>query len=270
MERASTTIVIVSFDPQNPRGAQRPSTPPPTPSSASKPGNYIPPQPVNAGSGPPRNLLIGGAILLGLVVVLLAALAFGLPHDGASTPAPGSPLASQSAAVGTRSPSSSFVPSSLAPTAAVSLLPPTFVGSPPAGFDAFLLHVPEAVRATCQPAESSDQSVLFSADCATPDGIAATYDQYADAASMDAAYQAAFTAQQIDPDTGSCDVHTTWPAESAYQVEGQPAGRRLCADVQGSPTVLWTDERLTIYSSATGADPVRLIQFWTSEAGPVQ
>jgi hypothetical protein len=87
---------------------------------------------------------------------------------------------------------------------------------------------------------------------------------------MDAAYQAAFTAQQIDPDTGSCDVHTTWPAESAYQVEGQPAGRRLCADVQGSPTILWTDERLTIYSSATGSDPVRLVQFWTSEAGPVQ
>jgi hypothetical protein len=215
-------------------------------------------------------LLIGGAILLALVLVLLAALAFGLPHDGASTPAPGSQLASQSVPGSTRSPSSSSVPSTLAPTAAVSLLPPTFAGSPPAGFDAFLLHVPEALRASCQPAESSDQSILFTADCATTDGITVTYAQYPDATSMDAAYQAAFEAQQIDPDTGSCDVHTTWPAEGAYQVEGQPAGRRLCADVQGSPTILWTDERLTIYSSATGSDPVRLVQFWTSEAGPVQ
>ena len=174
--------------------------------------------------------------LLALVLVLLAALVFGLPHDGASTPAPGSPLAS----IGTRQHAKPKLklgallarPDCRCQPAATDLR-----GQPTAGFDAFLLHVPEALRASCQPAESSDQSVLFSANCATTDGITVTYAQYADATSMDAAYQAAFTAQQIDPDTGSCDVHTTWPAESAYQVEGQPGGRRLCADVQSSPTI---------------------------------
>lgn len=142
--------------------------------------------------------------------------------------------------------------------------------SAPSGYDGFLLHVPEALRGTCEPGESSDSSILFSAQCTSSDGIVVTYDQYADSTSMDAAYQSAFAAQQIDPGTGSCEDHGTWPAESAYQVAGQPAGRRLCIDVQGSPTVLWTDERVTIYSNATGTDPVRLIQFWTNEAGPIQ
>jgi len=204
--------------------------------------------------------------------VLFVALNFVIPHDGASTPAPGTPTPSQSAPTAAGSQGSGSVPSSINPTPGGSALPPTFVpvGSPPTGFDAFLLHVPEALRASCVAGESSDQSILFSGRCTSSDGIVATYDQYADGTSMDAAYQAAFTAQQIDAGTGSCEDHATWPAESAYQVEGQPAGRRLCADIQGSPTIDWTDERLTIYSSATGPDPVRLIQFWTNEAGPVQ
>ena len=87
---------------------------------------------------------------------------------------------------------------------------------------------------------------------------------------MDAAFQSAFADQQIDPGTGSCEDHGTWPAEGPYGVESSPVGRRLCADWQGEPTIYWTDERLNIYASATAADPVRLIQFWTTEAGPIQ
>ena len=205
------------------------------------------------------------------VLVGLAAIYVSLPKTGTGTPPPRTPTPSQSAPTAAGSQGSGSVPSSINPTTGGSSLPPTFVpvGSPPTGFDAFLQHVPDTLRASCVAGESSDQSILFSARCTSSDGIVATYDQYADGTSMDAAYQAAFTAQQIDAGTGSCEDHTTWPAESAYQVEGQPAGRRLCADIQGSPTIDWTDERLTIDSNATGSDPVRLIKFWTSEAGPI-
>ena len=48
------------------------------------------------------------------------------------------------------------------------------------------------------------------------------------------------------------------------------AAFKAASEHQGSPTIIWTDERLTVYSSATGSDPVRLIQFWTNEAGPIQ
>ncbi|HEY7025480.1 MAG TPA: hypothetical protein VH371_11025 [Candidatus Limnocylindrales bacterium] len=259
----------MSFDPQNPRGAPRPPTPPPSTPSSPKPSNYIPPQAVDSGSGLPRGLLIGGIVVV-IVVLVLLTLTLMRPGDGAFTPPPATPVASRAAPTVAGSPGSSSVPSSAPPTTIASQVPPSFAGSPPTGYEAFLAHVPETLRASCAPGESSDLSILFSARCASSDGIVVVYNQYADATSMDAAYQRVFMAQEIDPDTGSCEVHTTWPAESAYQVEGQPAGRRLCADVQGSPTIFWTDERLTIYSSATGSDPVRLLQFWTSEAGPVQ
>jgi hypothetical protein len=215
-------------------------------------------------------LVIGGAIAIVVIMILAVFFYFASQHsDGGSTPH--IPTGSQVVPTGAGSPSSSSVPSSVAPTIAVSAAPPSFVsGSPAAGYDTFLLHVPESLRASCVAGQSTDPSILFSTQCTSSDAIVVIYNQYADATSMDAAYQAVFAPQGIDAGSGSCEDHTTWPAESAYQVEDQPAGRRLCADVEGSPTIFWTDERLTIFSSATGSDPVRLVQFWTSEAGPIQ
>ena len=98
-----------------------------------------------------------------------------------------------------------------------------------------------------------------------------TYDQYGDATSMDADYEAIFAKEQIDANSGSCEDHGTWPAEGAYQVEEAPAGRRLCTDRPGSPTIYWTDDLLTILSTASSpsGDAAGLVQFWTNEAGPI-
>ena len=35
----------------------------------------------------------------------------------------------------------------------------------------------------------------------------------------------------------ACEDPTTWPAEGVYQVEGTPAGRRLCTNTAGVPTI---------------------------------
>lgn len=88
---------------------------------------------------------------------------------------------------------------------------------------------------------------------------------------MDAAYKTLRDRAQIEPDTGSCEDHNTWPAEGSYKVENEPAGRRLCADQPGSSTIYWTDDRLTILSTAATStgDYAGLLQFWMNEAGPI-
>jgi len=255
----------VSFDPHNPRGAPRPPQPP-----ANNPvSNYIPPQPVNP--GPSRMLIAGGAAIGILVVGILILLGLNLLNTPAASLAPSAtaPVASTPAPTGAGSPRASSVPSNAPPTNVASRAPATPLGSPPTGFDAFLLHVPEALRASCVLGDNAT-TFTFSATCTTSDGIVVTYAEYPDSTSMDSAYEDAFAQVQIDPGTGSCEDYGTWPAEGPYEVAGEAAGRRLCSTEQGSPTIYWTDDRLAISASATGSDPVRLVQFWTNEAGPVQ
>jgi hypothetical protein len=102
-------------------------------------------------------------------------------------------------------------------------------------------------------------------------GITLNYSQYASADLRNSAYQDEFAQAQIEPDTGSCEDHSTWPAESSYDVGGQPVGRRMCVDQQGRPTIIWTDDRLNVLANATSqiGDPAGLLQFWTTQAGPL-
>ena len=48
------------------------------------------------------------------------------------------------------------------------------------------------------------------------------------------------------------------------------AGRWLCTDTPGTPTIYWTDERLQILSQASQSlgDHTRLVDFWMNESGP--
>ena len=249
----------MSFDPQNPRGAPRPSAPP-TPS-------YIPPQPVER--RPPTALLAAIAILA--LVVLVAAVY--LIFNGGGPPSSPGPTqrASTSASTVAATPANSQAPRTGAPTTGASLLPPTPRGSPTTAYEAFLLHVPDAIRPSCAQNATTDPAIEFSAQCATTDGIVVIYDEYGSADAMNAAYQAEFASIHIDANSGSCEDHATWPAESTYDVNGAPAGHRLCADVAGAPTITWTDDQLGILSVATGsaADAPGLIAFWTNEAGPI-
>ena len=217
-------------------------------------------------------LIAGGAAIAILVVGILILFGLNLLKTPAASPSPSATtnVASTPAPTSAGSPGPSSVPSKAPPTNVASRAPATPLGSPPTGFDAFLLHVPEALRASCLPGQSSDPDITVSAQCTSSDGIVVSYSLYADATTMDAAYQSVFATFQIDPGTGSCEDYGTWPAEGPYEVAGEAAGRRLCSTEQGSPTIYWTDDRLAISATATGSDPVRLVQFWTNEAGPIQ
>jgi len=246
----------VSFDPQNPRGAPRPPAPP-TPS-------YIPPQPVER--RPPVILLAALALIALAVLVVVVFLIF---NGGGPTPSP-TPRASTSASAVATTPANSAPPRTGPPTAGASL-PTTPEPSPATPYDAFLRHVPDPIRAGCTQGSSTDPAIEFSTQCTTAGGIVVVYSEYDSADSMNTAYQKDFAGVQIDANSGACEDHSTWPAESTYEVNGAPAGHRLCADVAGAPTITWTDDQLDILSVATGqaADVPGLIEFWTNEAGPI-
>lgn len=248
---------------------------PPTPS---KQPSYIPPQPVNR--GPSRNVVIaiGGVIavlLVGIVILFLLNMLKGTPVASPS-PSSSAPVASHAAPTSAVSPNSSSVPSSASPALASPTLRPTPGGSivePSAGTPeaALLAHVPDAIRPTCSSGVSTDGSAQALVNCVPSATVAVSYTQYADANGMDASYEQIFSALEIDRDSGSCEDHSTWPAESSYDVEGAPAGRRVCVDAAGTATIYWTDDRLLILSTANSpsADADALLNFWTNEAGPL-
>jgi hypothetical protein len=269
----------VSFDPQNPRGAPRPSqppTPPPTPPQSPRPPtSYIPPQPVNRG---PSRLLIAGGAIIGVLVIGIAILFVLNLVAKPTTPAP--PTTSHSASTAPTvagSPNGSSVPLATPPTTGASLTP-TPGGSialpSPGTPEAILLsHIPDSLRPTCSEQTAASSPPIYIASCSANTGqINVNYSMYASVEIMNAAYQDTFTAEQIDPGTGSCEDHSTWPAEGPYLVEGAPVGRRLCTDRPGFPTIYWTDDRLFILSNASSptGDAAGLLTFWTTQAGPIQ
>ena len=216
-------------------------------------------------------------VLVGILAVA-GILALNLAQPG-KTPAPGtsgSPASSaSSAATPGASSKLSSAPGTTLPTngtqTAAPSLPATPGPSPGTPEAALLAHIPEAIRATCTTAAGKG-AIIVSATCSSADGsITVTYNQYDAADAMDGDYTNLRLDSAIEPDTGTCEDHATWPAESSYKVEGEPAGRRLCTDKPGSPTIFWTDDRLMILSQAVSntTDYVRLVDFWTNEAGPV-
>ena len=156
--------------------------------------------------------------------------------------------------------------------------------TPPPDMDAataeLFLHVPNAVRSTCQTGPFLEP-VLTTLYCTTDDGvIAVQYATYPDAESMSAAYGASVELTEIDPGSGRCynqsddgTITATlgrWPAEQPYSVEGQEVGRYLCFE-SNQPTIAWTDERFNILTIASGpTDAVdRLATFWVLRSGPI-
>jgi hypothetical protein len=239
----------------------------PRPQPARQP-SYIPPQPVRR--GPSRNLVVAG-IVIALVAIVLGAIAVNIFANGPTGGAPEKSTAIPTLTA-TGSPRSSSLRSPLVTSQAT--LAPSFVvvvGPSPGTPEAELLaHVPEALGASCTSQTAASSPPIYMASCsASGSDITVNYSAYASAELMNAAYQAIFTPLQIDPNSGSCENASTWPAESTYEVEDTPTGRRLCTDQPGAPTIYWTDERLSILSQASGADATQLLDFWTNEAGPI-
>ena len=150
---------------------------------------------------------------------------------------------------------------------------PTPTGTPiPSGdwTDILLSHVPKAIHPTCT-GTADDGPILARADCSVDDGnIQVTYFQYDGYDSMFNKYDSYRIASQIEPGTGDCRDHDSWPTEDGFNISGQLAGRWLCTEALGATSIYWTDNRLNILGQATQTVPDynRFVQFWLHESGP--
>jgi len=222
------------------------------------------------------------ALLAALAVVVLGALAvialfmLNIGPFGPAATASAAPTASTAASAGQ---SEAPLATASAPASAAASptstegpsTPPTTAPSPATPEEALLFHVPPDIRSTCT-VSSGKGHVTLEASCSADAGdISLVYAQYDDAEAMAQDLDGLRIESGIETSTGNCEDHATWPAEGPYLAGGEPAGRRLCTDQPGSPTIYWTDDRLTILSQADqqSADYQRLVAFWANEAGPV-
>ena len=284
--------------PPGPMGYQPPTGvggPPPGPPSYTPPApGYVPPppppppgavyrydyagMPKNRGGGPPL-LLVG---IIGLALVLLLGvggmLALGVGPFARPTPTliaqaspTAAPLATPTPTSTPPHPGPSFPPSptgSVGPTGSAG---PTATPIPSGDVtDLLLSHIPPPIRPTCVVTAGSGKIVAL-ATCSADDGnIALTYFQYDSYDSMFNTYEGFRLASQIEPDSGDCQNHDSWPTENGFNIGGQLAGRWLCTEALGATSIYWTDNRLNILGQAdqTQPDYPRLVDFWVHESGP--
>lgn len=225
----------------------------------------------------PAVLAVIAIVIVGAIaVILMFGLNFGLFGPGAS------PTIRQASAVPGSIPPSGVPPSQrsssapegtdVAPTSPGTSEPTPTPGPSLPPDQAFLLRVPEAIRATCT-LEGGVGNVLQTANCTADDGaITIAYSEYDTPESLDATFTDLRTgAARIEPDTGACEDSLTWPAEGSYSVGGEVVGRWLCLAGTAGPTIYWTDTRLNILAQAIGqaTDEAGLVDFWRNQAGPV-
>ena len=133
-----------------------------------------------------------------------------------------------------------------------------------------LQHVPEDYRPGCFETvpSAAEPGALVAVACALPEGSEvelAEYVQFDSTDTMNAAYQ-----QRVDTyGTGEDQSCQEGPAEGPYTIDGEDAGRLLCAEQLIGGRYDWTDERLDILSNLTDfdADYAVLYDEWL-EAGP--
>ncbi|HUP82792.1 MAG TPA: hypothetical protein VM284_01220 [Candidatus Limnocylindria bacterium] len=262
--------------PQTPQGippaasAPPPPSPPPGPQGPVYQYDYSR-LPVTRATGPSMLLVGGICFLLVLVVGVGALYALGVGPFARPTPRPTPTLVAQ-----TTPTAGSVTPRPTASGAATPVASPTgpAASATPVGDvkAALLSHVPEDIQDSCFVSAPDDSSTIVAlAVCSADDGnIALTYFQYDSHDSMMLPYNGYRLASQIEPDSGDCNDHSTWPAEAEFNIGDEPAGRWLCTEELGQTTIYWTDDRLNILSQATQTeiDYERLLDFWYHESGP--
>jgi len=206
------------------------------------------------------------------------------PADSTATPTEAGASPTESAAPETTAPATT-APATLPPTAPATSpgftfpglsIPPTDPGASPsmsAADSALLEHVPEDLRDSCTPREIVPPAIsTLSCSTGFERGIAVTYSQYPDTASMETAYE--FQVQLwggANVGNDQCSDTSTWPTELGYTVEDEPYGRLLCYELGTSPQIRWTDTKLNVLSWTFGLVNVtkdEIYDFWDSEAGP--
>jgi hypothetical protein len=131
-----------------------------------------------------------------------------------------------------------------------------------------LLHIPAAVRRTCDPDEDLRKRFRATATvrCALPGASQVAYYSFANAAALTAAY--APTPNRLP--YGSCGPK--WNVESGYHTEKSKTdvGLLTCYNVDGRAWIKWTRDDLMLYAYASRDDTnrARLFKAWNA-AGPI-
>jgi serine/threonine protein kinase len=234
-----------------------PPPPPPPPPPPAGPSVYGPPQaPGGPPSAPPpspprrRGSLLVVSVVAGVAVAAAIIVGVVLVAGGEDPPPP--------------PPSPSPAPS---PTV-------TFdTGGPfPNQAEAELLtHIPTDLQSPpCTRGTAPPAGAVAYVDCFTDTPQLLDYWLFADAASMQAAYDARVAEAGISPETGDCA--SGQPAEDSWlDPEGTESGRLLCFDDAGTGTVLWTHDELLIMAEARrpGGTIRDVYRFWRNIADHV-
>jgi hypothetical protein len=272
-------------------------SPPPPPSYGPPPGGYgYPPQGYGYQAPPPKRGGPSGVVIGAFVLLLVLALGVGAmyaAHLGpfatavgptptprvtpsptvaaTATPTPTLPPTPTPTAVPTTPPPTDTPP----PTATPTVAPATASAPPPTGDALALLmtHVPDSHKDTCTPVDVAEGALAEVGCSAGTDGnIFVTYTLYPDAASMQAAYDAAVEIYRSDANSTTCSDGANWPSEYDYTIDEVPAGTVMCEDSFELPEMWWTDTRYNILSnsfSALGATREEMYTFWHDESGPI-
>jgi hypothetical protein len=250
-----------------------PPPPPPSPSGPVYQYDYSR-APKSGGNGAQVVLVALLGFVLVLVVGVGGMLAFGIGPFARATP-----VATLVAQPTPTAHPITPVPTSSALATSTALASPTDGGAPTPSptpvasgdvTDALLSHIPLKIEPSCF-VQTGDNNIVAVAVCSSDEeNIQLSYFQYDSYESMFSAYEGFRMTSQIEPDSGDCNDHDSWPAEAGFNINGQAAGRWLCTEALGQTTIYWTDTRLNILSQATQTVPdyPRLVDFWVHESGP--
>ena len=228
-------------------------------------------------SRPRAGAIALGAIVLAAIITLVVVVALGI-GPFAPAPAQTNVPSAEPTIPQTQTPvAPSVLPSTTAQPSSTSSQSPA---SPRTATDVLLSHIPADVRSGCA-VQPVGQPALATVSCSAEDGaLDVTYTLYADQLSMGAVYEASVIGAGIEDNSGRCynkddagqlvATKSRWPSENGYTVNDESAGRYLCFDNSGTPTITWTDDRSSILGVATSAaeNVDRLVNFWVDEAGP--
>jgi hypothetical protein len=149
---------------------------------------------------------------------------------------------------------------------------PTATAGPfPTGAEARLLsHVPASLQTPpCTRGTSLPPGAVAYVECFTDTPQLLDYWLFADADSMESAYDARVAAAGVSPETGNCASGET-SEDSWVDPDGAESGRLLCVEDVGG-TVVWTHDDLLILAEASrpGGTIQQAYRFWTGIADHV-
>jgi serine/threonine protein kinase len=257
-------------------GAARPPSPPPPPppppapepatapvappQPAATPPAYAPPAPQPSwppGAPPPgpptrRSPVLLVSVILGVVVVAAVAVAVVLASGGDEPDPPPSPPP-----VPTPAPT---------PTSADTTGP-----FPNAAESQLLTHIPPNLQEPpCTRGTGLPPGAIAYVECFTETPQLTDYWLFADAASMNAAYDGRVAEAGVTPSTGNCGAGET-SEDSWLDPQGTESGRLLCYEDGFSGITVWTHDELLILAEASrpGGTIRQVYRFWAGTADHV-